>query len=102
MKTYTIGLYEKAMPGSMTWEEKLECAKECGYDFVEISIDETDDKLSRLEWSIDERLKLITAMLKTGIPLRSMCLSGHRKYPFGSSDPEIRKRAWILWKKRSS
>lgn len=99
MKTYTIGLYEKAMPGSMTWEEKLECAKECGYDFVEISIDETDDKLSRLEWSSDERLKLITAMQKTGIPLRSMCLSGHRKYPFGSSDPEIRKRSMDIMEK---
>ena len=33
----------------MSWEEKLECARECGYDFVEISIDETDDKLARLE-----------------------------------------------------
>ena len=42
MKSYTLGLYEKAMPKDLTWEEKLLAAKEAGYDFVEISIDETD------------------------------------------------------------
>ena len=42
MKGYTLGLYEKAMPGSLTWKEKLMAAKSAGYDFVEISIDETD------------------------------------------------------------
>lgn len=99
MKAYTIGLYEKAMPGSLSWEEKLTCAKECGYDFVEISIDETDEKLSRLDWSSAKRLELITAMQKTGIPLRSMCLSGHRKYPFGSANAEIRKRSMDIMEK---
>ena len=62
MKPYAIGLYEKAMPNSLSWEEKLLCAKECGYDFVEISIDETDSKLSRLEWTLDERLELVNLM----------------------------------------
>ncbi len=99
MKAYSIGLYEKAMPKTLSWKEKLECAKECGYDFVEISIDETDDKLARLEWSSDERLELIRTMRETGIPLRSMCLSGHRKYPFGSSDPEIRRRSMEIMEK---
>ena len=69
MKAYAIGLYEKAMPGSLSWEEKLECARECGYDFVEISIDETEEKLARLDWSAEERLALVTAMKKTGFPL---------------------------------
>lgn len=45
-KNYHIGLYEKAMPSSLNWEEKLKCAKDCGYDFVEISIDETDARLA--------------------------------------------------------
>lgn len=99
MKPYAIGLYEKAMPTSLTWEEKLLCAKECGYDFVEISIDETDAKLSRLEWTDDERLEMIRLMKKTGMPIRSMCLSGHRKYPFGSSDPAIRERSLEIMEK---
>ena len=45
MKPYTIGLYEKAMPPALSWEEKLRFAKSAGYDFVEISIDEKDEKL---------------------------------------------------------
>jgi len=99
MKAYSIGLYEKAMPGNLSWKEKLLCAKECGYDFVEISIDETDDKLSRLEWSKEERLDLIKTMFETGVPLRSMCLSGHRKYPFGSKDKATRDRSMEIMEK---
>ncbi len=99
MKKYAIGLYEKAMPKSMSWEEKLQCAKDCGYDFVEISIDETDEKLARLEWSQDERLELVGLMKKIGVPIRSMCLSGHRKYPFGASDEAVRKRSMEIMEK---
>ena len=99
MKAYAIGLYEKAMPGTMNWQEKLICARECGYDFVEISIDETDEKLSRLDWSAEQRLELVKAMKDTGIPIRSMCLSGHRKYPFGASDPEVRSRSMGIMEK---
>ena len=99
MKPYAIGLYEKAMPKTMTWQEKLRCAKECGYDFVEISIDETDDKLARLEWTKDERLELVRLMKEEGITIRSMCLSGHRKYPFGASDPAVRARGMDIMEK---
>lgn len=99
MKPYAIGLYEKAMPKTMTWQEKLRCAKECGYDFVEISIDETDGKLARLEWTKDERLELVRLMKEEGITIRSMCLSGHRKYPFGASDPAVRARGMEIMEK---
>jgi L-ribulose-5-phosphate 3-epimerase len=99
MKAYSIGLYEKAMPKNLTWKEKLECARECGYDFVELSIDETDDKLARLEWTREERLELIKTMWEVGVPLRSMCLSGHRKYPLGSSDPDTRSRGMEIMEK---
>ena len=75
MKGYTLGLYEKAMPGSLTWKEKLLAAKSAGYDFVEISIDETDEKLSRLEMTGQERLELVRLMAETGIPIRTMCPS---------------------------
>lgn len=42
MKKYELGLYEKSMPGDLTWEEKLLNAKEAGFDYLEISIDETE------------------------------------------------------------
>lgn len=99
MKQYTIGLYEKAMPSTLTWKEKLEAAKEADFDFVEISIDETDEKLARLEWTKEERLELVKTMYETGMPIRSMCLSGHRKYPLGSSDPKVRARGMEIMEK---
>lgn len=99
MARYALGLYEKAMPGTMTIGEKLECAKECGYDYIELSVDETDEKLARLDWTKEERLALITEMYRVGLPLRSMCLSGHRKYPFGARDPEVRKRGMEIMEK---
>lgn len=99
MARYALGLYEKAMPGTMTIGEKLECAKECGYDYVELSVDETDEKLARLDWTKKERLALVKEMYRVGLPLRSMCLSGHRKYPFGAKDPEVRKRGMEIMEK---
>ena len=99
MKPYAIGLYEKAMPSSLTWEEKMLCAKECGYDFIEISIDEKDEKLARLDWTAEERFEMLSLMKKRGMPIRSMCLSGHRKYPLGSMDPEIRRRSLEIMEK---
>ena len=98
-KNYHIGLYEKAMTSSLNWEEKLKCAKDCGYDFVEISIDETDARLARLEWTAQERAQLRETMQKIGVPIRSMCLSGHRKYPFGASDPAVRRRSLEIMEK---
>ena len=81
MKKYSLGLYEKAMKSDITWEEKLSCAKENGFDFVEISIDETNEKLRRLDWTQDERMKFLETQFKVGIRVSSMCLSAHRKYP---------------------
>ena len=99
MNRYSIGLYEKAMPDTLSWREKLLCAKECGYDFVEISVDEKDAKLARLDWTVQERLELVQTMAETGVPVRSMCLSGHRKYPMGSADPQIRARSMEIMEK---
>lgn len=99
MKAYALGIYEKAMPGNLSWEEKMSIAKKAGYDFIEISIDETDEKLSRLDMSKEERTKLNVLMAKMDMPIRSMCLSGHRKYPFGSSNPTIRARSMEIMEK---
>ena len=99
MKHYSIGLYEKAMPPSLSWREKLSFAKEAGYDFVEISIDEKEEKLARLDWSAEERQELVRTAQEVGLPIRSMCLSGHRKYPLGSADPATRARGMEIMEK---
>ena len=99
MKDYALGLYEKSMPGSLSWIEKLTAAKECGFDFVEMSVDETDAKLARLDMSDAERMELLQVMAQSGLPIRSMCLSGHRKYPLGSPDEAVRRRSLEIMEK---
>lgn len=98
-KAYTLGLYEKSMPADLSWKEKLEAAGEAGFDFVEISIDETDDKLKRLDWTSADRMELINTMKAAEVPVRTMCLSGHRKYPLGSRDEQIRSRGMEIMEK---
>ncbi|GMO63791.1 MAG: L-ribulose-5-phosphate 3-epimerase UlaE [Treponemataceae bacterium] len=92
-KTWQIGLYEKAMPNTLSWKEKLQTAKSFGYDFLEVSIDETDEKLARLKMPLAERLELLGLVYETGLPIRTMCLSAHRKYPLGSENPAVQKRS---------
>jgi L-ribulose-5-phosphate 3-epimerase len=98
-KRYSLGLYEKALPDFLSWREKMEFAKKSGFDFLEISIDETEEKLRRLDMSLSEIFAMLTTMKETGIPIRSLCLSGHRKYPIGSSDPETEKRGMDIMAK---
>lgn len=98
-KTYELGLYEKAMPNTLSLMEKLECARECGFDFVELSIDESDEKLMRLDMSIDKRKDILHGMADANMFFRSMCLSGHRKYPFGSLEPATREKSMDIMKK---
>ena len=88
-----LGIYEKALPRDMDWNVRFRAAAEAGYDFLELSIDETPERLARLQWGRAERLAFIRSAQESGIRVPSMCLSGHRKFPFGSADPEIRRRA---------
>lgn len=98
-KAYRLGMYEKSMPKTLSWKEKLTICKESGFDWLEISIDETDDKLSRLDWSQEERDELKHAIMETGVPIHSMCLSGHRKYPLGDLDESTQKRSLEIMEK---
>ncbi len=96
---YNLGLYEKAIPNDFSMAEKLKIAKESGFDHLEISVDETDEKLDRLNWSGKERFKLLRDMESSGTRIRSMCLSGHRKYPLGSRDKKIRQKSLEIMEK---
>lgn len=98
-KNYRLGLYEKAMPDFESWVEKLLLTRETGFDWLEISIDETDKKLSRLDWDESQYKELKNAIANTGVPIHTMCLSGHRRFPLGSHDPAIRAKAMDIMKK---
>ena len=81
---YRLGLYEKSMPAGLTWREMLAAGHAAGFDQLEISIDESDARLARLDWTDQQKLELLATQVETGMPVRTMCLSGHRKYPLGS------------------
>ena len=99
MSDYRVGLYEKALPSPWDWDRRLSSAAEAGYDFVEISIDETDGRLARLDWTRAEMAAFRRAIEASGTPVLTMCLSGHRKYALGSKDPAIARRANEIMRK---
>lgn len=94
-----LGIYEKALPNAFSWEEKLQAAKLAGFDYIEISIDESDERLARLDWTEGEIESLRALLRQEGMALPTMCLSGHRKYPFGSKDPATRQKAMEIMEK---
>ena len=96
---YSLGLYEKAMPSGLGFREMLRMTSRCGFDRLEISIDETDARLARLMWGRDEIVELSGCIRDTGVPIRTMCLSGHRRYPMGSHDADIRARSMEIMRK---
>lgn len=97
--TRPIGIYEKATPNNFTWRERLAFAKELGFDFVEMSVDESDSRLARLDWTKKERLDVVQAIYETGIRIPSICFSGHRRYPLGSNDPKTEATSLEMMKK---
>ncbi len=99
LRTNPIGIYEKAIPNAFDWEKKIKVAKAAGFDFIEISVDESDARLKRLEWTKEERTNLVKLLQDNDLYLQSMCLSGHRRYPFGSKDENTRKKAYEIMDK---
>lgn len=99
MKKYEIGLYEKAMRNTLTWKEKLQCAKECGYDYLEISIDATEEKINRIYMDTEEKREIMEAIFDTGIPIGSMSVSALTKYALGDSDQAVRDRGMEIAEK---
>jgi predicted hexulose-6-phosphate isomerase len=99
LKDYSLGLYEKAMPTGLSFKEMLQMTSRCGFDRLEISIDESDGRLARLDWTQSQIRELGSISSEVGIPIKTMCLSGHRRFPFGSHDPKIRERSLDIMKK---
>jgi hexulose-6-phosphate isomerase len=93
---HLLGLYEKALPDDYNWEKRFATARESGFDYMEISIDETDERIDRLYWDKAQRMELLLTCKVMKMPLRSMCLSTHRRFPFGSSDKKLRDKAYEL------
>ncbi len=90
MRNHPLGIYEKSAGersrrSGWYWQS-------CGFDFVEMSVDETDERLSRLDWSAAQRASLVTAMIETGVAIPSMPVRTS-SFSFGSRDDAVRQRA---------
>ncbi|TGD23180.1 L-ribulose-5-phosphate 3-epimerase [Companilactobacillus suantsaicola] len=89
----SLGIYEKALPKNLNWHDRLNLVKELGFNFLEFSVDESDERLERLNWSKEQRAEVRNAIWDTGVRIHTIMLSGHRRFPLGSYDKETREHS---------
>lgn len=94
-----LGLYEKAFPPSFGWDSRCAIAHSIGFDFIELSIDESDERLARLSWDKYTCHEFIKTIGVHGITVPSMCLSGLRRFPLGASDVSTRDKGSVILSK---
>lgn len=88
-----LGIYEKALVATPTWEEFFPQVSAGGFGFVDLSIDETPERSARLDWDREQRAAVARAAAEAGVLIGGLCLSVHRAIMPGSTDPEMRARA---------
>lgn len=84
-----LGINEKSLPAAMSWFDKLNFAKNQGFSFVEMSIDETDARIARLSWNKEQRFSLVKDIYQSGVSIDTMMLSALRRFPLGSENKAI-------------
>ncbi|MCO6540832.1 MAG: L-ribulose-5-phosphate 3-epimerase [Lactobacillus sp.] len=94
-----LGIYEKALPPKLNWEQKFNLVHDLGFNFLEFSIDESDERLQRLDWSKTQRSEFRQAMWKTNSRINTLMLSGHRRFPLGSADEHVREQSLEIMQK---
>ena len=90
---YRYGIYEKAL-FKKPLPQLLEDAARAGFDNFELSLDETDERLGRMDWDWAERSSFRQTARDCGVQVYSTCFSGQRRFPMGTMDDE--KRAYSL------
>lgn len=71
---FRLGIYENALPAHLTWPQRLAVAAGAGCQFVEISIDESDERVARLEWG--RATPSLRARAGATGSIETMCLYG--------------------------
>lgn len=99
MDSIPVGLYEKALPKTLTWKERLNLTRSTGFDFLEMSIDDTDERLTRLDWTAQDKKDLKNLIEFTGVKIQSLSLSAHRRFPLGSESEKTRSKALEIFKR---
>ena len=91
-----IGLYEKAIPLQLEWTEKFAVVKTAGYDFLELSIDGLEPRISRLGWTDAEIYSIRAASEAAGVPILTMALTANRYFPLGETDIMLREKGLAI------
>lgn len=97
MKCFTLGVYEKAFPEHMPLYEMLINSKSAGFDFFEISIDRTDNRINRLTDNLFKK-QLYNDLEKSGFGIGSMALSALGTYTLGNLNQDIYSRGIEIFK----
>lgn len=84
-----FGIYEKALPKTSNWDQKAQSAKAAGFDFIELCIDESKERIDRLDLTNSGAGEIAAIVGDNGLVMHSMCLSAHRKFPLGSKDDTV-------------
>lgn len=92
MRNHPLGIYEKALAKDLSWPERLVLAKAAVLILSRCRWMKPTNAF-RPEWTPAQRASLVNAMLESGVAIPSMCLSAHRRFPFGSRDEAVRQRA---------
>lgn len=87
-----LGIYEKALAGA-DWAARCEAAATAGYGFIELSVDDSPERLARLAWTAMERSAVRQTAADAGVRIGTIVLSAHRAFPWGSASASVRARA---------
>lgn len=94
-----IGIYEKALSDNTDLYYLLKLLSRTKFDYLEISIDDSEKRLSRLEMPKKEREKLRFHMNEEETYIYSIVLSANRSFPIGNKDTFIRNKGKMIIKK---
>lgn len=94
----SLGIYEKALIGDpdeekRDWNAWFAQVPQAGFSFVDLSIDESEQREARLQWTPRQCVAIRHAADNAGTTIGGICLSIHRKVGPGSADPAVRQKA---------
>lgn len=95
-KQVSLGIYEKAFPMEFDWDSRFGIARSIGFDFIELSIDESEERLSRLDWDDAACQKFTDLRIKHAMQVPTLCLSGLRRFPLGSTNLEKQDKGLMM------
>ena len=81
-KLYKLGLYEKAKAPNLSWKDKFDICLKSGFDFMELSLDESIEKKNRLKWNKSQKKDFLDAQKEVGISVPSINISTFKNLVF--------------------